>query len=78
MRGGDTSTILGNLLGQESNLAADFGELPEDLVAQYIEASAKTRDGLYHQIESRAQLFDEIVARPSTSLRSTKPQKRLS
>ena len=59
MRSDDTSPILGNLLGQEANLAADFRELPEDLVAQRVEASAETRDRLDHQIESRAELLED-------------------
>src|SRR5260370_17691948 len=59
MRSDDTSPILGNLLGQEANLAADFGELAEDLVAQRVEAPTETRDCLDHQIEARAELLED-------------------
>src|SRR5579863_7523005 len=57
--GDDTSPILGDLLGEEANLAADFGELAEDFVAQRVEASAETRDCLDHQIEAGAELLED-------------------
>ena len=58
-RRNDTSPILGNLLGQEANLAADFRELPEDLVAQRVQASAETRDRLDYKIEARPQFLED-------------------
>ena len=57
-RADDTSPILGNLLREEPNLAADFGELSDHLAAQRVDPPAETRDRLDHQIESRAELFE--------------------
>ena len=59
MRSDDASSIFGNLFRQEANLAADFRELPENLIAQRVEPSAETGNCLDHKIESRPELFED-------------------
>src|SRR5580704_5138829 len=61
MRGDDAPSIFGNLFRQEANLAADFRELPENLIAQRVEPSAETGNRLDHKIESRPELFEDCA-----------------
>src|SRR5271170_6932002 len=61
MRGDDASPIFRNLFRQKANLAADFRELSENLIAQRVEPSAETGNRLDHKIESRPELFEDCA-----------------
>src|SRR5271166_725241 len=50
--------VLADLIGDEADLAADLGELAEDLFLQFVDFSAEAGDRLDHQLEPRAELLE--------------------
>jgi hypothetical protein len=54
----EPGAILADLIGEKTDLAADLGELAEDLFLQFVDFSAEARDSLDHQLEPGAQLLE--------------------
>ena len=55
----DRVAVLGDLFGEEADLPAHLGELPEDFLAQRVQPSAESGDRLEHQLEAHTELFEQ-------------------
>ena len=55
----DRVAVLGDLFREEADLPPHLGKLPKDFLAQRVQPSAESGDGLQHQLETHTQLLEQ-------------------